>query len=38
MGGSFLPSILHNELNIYFVYKSTILKAESDFEKTKGKE
>jgi len=38
MGGAIVPSNLLNELNIYFVYKSTILKAESDFEKTKGKE
>jgi hypothetical protein len=38
MGGSYLPSTLLDELNIYFVYKSIILKAESDFEKTKGNE
>jgi len=36
MGGNILPSLLLNELNIYFIYKSTILKAENDFDKTKG--
>jgi len=34
--GAFLPSQFLDELNIYFVYKNTILKAESDFESNKG--
>jgi hypothetical protein len=30
------PSKLTDELNIYFVYQSTICNGESDFESTKG--
>jgi len=38
-GSSALPSQLLGELNIYFVYRDVIIRAESDFDKqNKGAE